>query len=1103
MKKTNYLKKAILFYVAVIAVGIVSAATITVNPGDNLKSILTGANNGDLIRINPGLYIIDKMTTFSDMTVVGIPFDDSNNDLSKIDDVEIHFTDATEADNWLTNGKLTVSGIKFTGGDHQIQLNNEGIVSYCIFEGGIDQCSFSDDGYGDVSNCQFINAGDDGVDIDCLTRISGAYINVHDNYFEGTLEDGIEFRLYARGSNPDLLVYQFYNNTFVNCGTKLNGSGNPIGGDGIQMIDHSATEDSREILIYNNVIDGAGTTWNGISCNAKNADGSKAQSTNLRGAAGMQEDLWIYNNTILNTKYGGINGGDNTHVFNNIIKNVPSGFVRATVTNNLTHEVSTNTTNVTDFGSNHYNTDPQINISSYELNPGSYSIDKGISTYTSGGRTITPDFTGVAPDLGGIESPGGPLEEFDLVTHTAGAGTGTVSPSSGTYTDGEMITLTATADAGYEFDFWSGDANGTNPTINIIMDSDKDITANFKVYVPVYYTLTINTDGNGSGSVTPASGQSYLSGTEVDLIATADAGSVFAGWSGNISETATTTTISIDDNMTVTATFIDENSVAEVTLDPTDDAWVKSTAPNATTGANTTLKVNSANKQAFIKFDLSSISTVSTAYLDITSRAAATIELYKVFNDAWSEESVTWSTKPDVSSELLGTYVFASAETQRVTVTNFVSQQAIEDDAVSFALINTASSNIALDSKEGPNGPKLIIEHNVAPPVTYNLTTEAIPYGTVSTSPANGPYTEGTVVTLTAIPDDGYYFTGWSGDASGTDNPVEITMNSNKSVTATFELLPLYGYTSEVIGGGSLNIENRTYVAGTIIEITATPDEGWAFSGWSGDASGSENPFSLEMDEDKHVIATFVESTGITETFGPTDDSWVNSSSVNANYGLRSTLKLRDAGKHGLIKFDLSTIGTVSSATLDITADAAGTVELWKVSNDAWDEGSVTWNTKPDTTEYIGSYTFTGAGTESLVVTQYIETEALNDDAASFALIETNNTLIFVDSKEGANGPVLTVTHDGVPKSAQSIDELISNISVYPNPTTGLVNLKLSDSFNTGELSVINALGTIVESYTIDNSEHQLNIGDYPTGLYLISVVSQDGSRYLGTVLMY
>jgi uncharacterized protein YkwD len=58
--------------------------------------------------------------------------------------------------------------------------------------------------------------------------------------------------------------------------------------------------------------------------------------------------------------------------------------------------------------------------------------------------------------------------------------------------------------------------------------------------------------------------------------------------------------------------------------------------------------------------------------------------------------------------------------------------------------------------------------------------------GTATMTPPDGSYTPGAVVTLTAIPNGGWEFSGWAGDLAGSDNPAAITMNSSKSLTATF-----------------------------------------------------------------------------------------------------------------------------------------------------------------------------------------------------------------------------------------------------------------------------------------------------------------------------
>ncbi len=79
----------------------------------------------------------------------------------------------------------------------------------------------------------------------------------------------------------------------------------------------------------------------------------------------------------------------------------------------------------------------------------------------------------------------------------------------------------------------------------------------------------------------------------------------------------------------------------------------------------------------------------------------------------------------------------------------------------------------------------------------HTLTTTVVGYGVVNRSIA-GPYYYGDVVTLTAVPGSTHWtFAGFSGDLTGTTNPQDIAINGDKSVSATFVLLP-EGYEADV-----------------------------------------------------------------------------------------------------------------------------------------------------------------------------------------------------------------------------------------------------------------------------------------------------------------
>jgi len=72
--------------------------------------------------------------------------------------------------------------------------------------------------------------------------------------------------------------------------------------------------------------------------------------------------------------------------------------------------------------------------------------------------------------------------------------------------------------------------------------------------------------------------------------------------------------------------------------------------------------------------------------------------------------------------------------------------------------------------------------------VEFDLTISVSPAGAGTTDPAVGTHTyeETTSVTVTAYPAEGYVFSHWSGDASGTNPTIVVDMDDHKSITANF-----------------------------------------------------------------------------------------------------------------------------------------------------------------------------------------------------------------------------------------------------------------------------------------------------------------------------
>jgi uncharacterized repeat protein (TIGR02543 family) len=136
--------------------------------------------------------------------------------------------------------------------------------------------------------------------------------------------------------------------------------------------------------------------------------------------------------------------------------------------------------------------------------------------------------------------------------------------------------------------------------------------------------------------------------------------------------------------------------------------------------------------------------------------------------------------------------------------------------------------------------------------------------GAVQALPWSGSFAWGSVVSLEAVPAEGYEFAGWSGDLSGDENPTTITMDGDKNVAAGFTViqcsLALTG-----TGDGSVKVDGAlqalpwsgSFAWGSVVSLEAVPAEGYEFAGWSGDLSGDDNPTAITMDGDKSVVAGF------------------------------------------------------------------------------------------------------------------------------------------------------------------------------------------------------------------------------------------------------
>lgn len=144
----------------------------------------------------------------------------------------------------------------------------------------------------------------------------------------------------------------------------------------------------------------------------------------------------------------------------------------------------------------------------------------------------------------------------------------------------------------------------------------------------------------------------------------------------------------------------------------------------------------------------------------------------------------------------------------------------------------------------------------------------SIPSGIDCNADCAEDYDHGTTVTLTATPEVGSTFIGWSGGSCTGTGDCEVTLVAATQVTANFAVNQ-EGLGVMKIGNGSGTVTSSPagincgadcqefYTYGTMVTLTATPAVGSVFSGWSGGGCTGTGTCTVTITASTTVTATF------------------------------------------------------------------------------------------------------------------------------------------------------------------------------------------------------------------------------------------------------
>lgn len=216
--------------------------------------------------------------------------------------------------------------------------------------------------------------------------------------------------------------------------------------------------------------------------------------------------------------------------------------------------------------------------------------------------------------------------------------------------------------------------------------------------------------------------------------------------------------------------------------------------------------------------------------------------------------SVNLSSNPALGGNTTGSGAYPTGS--RVTITAAAN--------AGYTFLNWTDNNVVVSTSSNyqfilTGNRTLVANFRLIPSSQFALFLSSSPAAGGSTD-GEGSYNSGTSVTAIATANAGYTFANWTenGAVASTSASYTFPLNNNRTLVANFTVRTFTLNVTAVNGTVTKTPNQLTYNYGTDVVLTAVPNAGYAFSSWSGDASGTVSPITVDMIVNKNITANFV-----------------------------------------------------------------------------------------------------------------------------------------------------------------------------------------------------------------------------------------------------
>jgi len=347
---------------------------------------------------------------------------------------------------------------------------------------------------------------------------------------------------------------------------------------------------------------------------------------------------------------------------------------------------------------------------------------------------------------------------------------GGTTTGAGTFNSGASVTVAAVANIGFTFTNWTEGVNIVSTDANYLFTiaGNRTLVAN---YTAIPYTVAVSSNPLLGGTTT--GGGTFNSGTSVTVAAVPNVGFTFTNWTEGttIVSTSANYLFTITGNRTLVANYSAIPYTVAVSSNPLAGG-ITSGGGVFNSGTSVTVTASPSVGYTFTNWTEGTtvVSSIANYQFTITGNRIL------VANYTPITYTVAVSSNPLIGGTTSGGGTFNSGASVTVhavanagyTFTNWTEGTTVVSSIANYLFTIT-------DNR--------ILVANYAKDFTLVVTAVN---GSVVKNPSQLTYPGGTSVQLTAVPNSGFTFTSWSGDATGSVNPMTIIMNSDKAITANF-----------------------------------------------------------------------------------------------------------------------------------------------------------------------------------------------------------------------------------------------------------------------------------------------------------------------------